>query len=117
MLAVTNDEEANLAIAIAVRLLNPKVPVIARARTTAIAANMASFGTDHVINPFERFAEYLALAVASPERFRLIELLTSLPESPDSRTAPAAARAVDHVRLRALRPCRGPPPADRPGSR
>jgi Trk K+ transport system NAD-binding subunit len=82
VLAVTNDEEANLAVAIAVRLLNPKVPVIARARTTAIAANMASFGTDHVINPFERFAEYLALAVASPERFRLIELLTSLPESP-----------------------------------
>jgi voltage-gated potassium channel len=43
---------------------------------------MASFGTEHIINPFERFAEHLALAVAAPERFRLIELLTSLPESP-----------------------------------
>jgi len=82
VLAVTNDEEANLAIAIAVHLLNPQVPVVARARSPSVAANMASFGTDHVINPFERFAEHLALAVAAPERFRLIELLTSLPETP-----------------------------------
>jgi len=82
VLAVTNDEQANLAIAIAVRLLNPDIPVIARARTAAVTANMASFGTDHIINPFERFADRLALAVAAPERFRLIELLTSLPESP-----------------------------------
>ena len=82
VLAVTNDEEVNLAVAIAVRLLNPKIPVIARARSPAIEANMASFGTDHIINPFDRFADDLAQAIAAPERFRLIELLTSLPETP-----------------------------------
>lgn len=82
VLAVTNDEQANLAIAIAVRLLNPHIPVIARARSPAVAANMASFGTDYVINPFEHFAERLSLAVAAPEGFRLIEILTSLPDSP-----------------------------------
>ena len=82
VLAVTNDEEVNLAIAIAVRLLNPSIAVIARGRTPAVTANMASFGTDHIINPFARFAEHLGLAVASPERFRLIELLTALPETP-----------------------------------
>ena len=82
VLAVTNDEEVNLAIAIAVRLLNPKIPVIARARSPAIEANMASFGTDHIINPFDRFADDLGQAIAAPERFRLIELLTSLPETP-----------------------------------
>jgi len=82
VLAVTNDEQANLGIAIAVRLLNPKIPVIARARSPAVAANMASFGTDHIINPFERFATHLAEAVATPERFRLVELLTSLPDTP-----------------------------------
>ena len=82
VLAATNNEETNLAIAIAVRLLNPNIPVIARVRSAAVAANMASFGTDFIINPFERFAEHLALAVAAPERFRLIELLTSLPETP-----------------------------------
>jgi len=81
VLAMTNDDQSNLAIAIAVRLLNPKIPVIARAELAATAANMASFGTDHIINPFERFADSLALAIAAPERFRLIELLTSLPET------------------------------------
>ena len=86
VLAVTNDEESNLAIAIAVRLLNPDVPVIARARSPTVKANMASFGTDHIINPFERFAEHLSLAIAAPERFRLIELLTSLPETPIPET-------------------------------
>jgi len=82
VLAVTDDEEANLAVAIAVRLLNPSLAVIARGRTPSVTANMASFGTDHIINPYARFAEHLALAVAAPERFRLIELLTALPETP-----------------------------------
>lgn len=81
VLAMTNDDQSNLAIAIAVRLLNPRIPVIARAELAATAANMASFGANHIINPFERFADSLALAIAAPERFRLIELLTSLPES------------------------------------
>lgn len=81
VLAVTDDEESNLAIAMAVRLLNPKIPVIARARTAATVANMASFGTNHIINPFSRFADHLAMAIAAPERFRLVELLTSLPET------------------------------------
>jgi voltage-gated potassium channel len=82
VLAVTNDENANLAIAIAVRLLNPHLPVLARARSPSVEANMASFGTTHIINPFERFAEDLALAVAAPERFRLNALLTGIPETP-----------------------------------
>ncbi|WP_194725790.1 potassium channel family protein [Noviherbaspirillum malthae] len=82
VLAVTNDENANLAIAINVRLLNPAIPVLARVRSPLIADNMASFGTDHIVNAYERFAQYLGLAVASPERFRLIEVLTGLPGTP-----------------------------------
>ena len=79
VLALTNDESTNLAITMAVRLLNPTAPVLARARSAMIAANMKSFSTDHIINPFERFAEYLSLAAVAPERFHLIELLTGLP--------------------------------------
>lgn len=82
VLALTNNEDVNLAIAITVRLLNPQVPVLARARTPLVAANMASFGTDHIINAYERFAEYLALAVSEPEDFRLVEILTGLPGTP-----------------------------------
>lgn len=81
VLALTDDEQANLGIAIAARLMNPHLPVLACARTPRFGANMASFGTDHIINPFERFAEYLALAVAAPQRYRLIEILTGLPDS------------------------------------
>ncbi len=79
VLALTNDESTNLAVTMAVRLLNPATPVLARARSAMIAANMKSFSTDHIINPFERFAEYLSLAAVAPERFHLIELLTGLP--------------------------------------
>lgn len=79
VLAVTNDEDANLAISINARLLNPQLPVLARVRNPLVAANMASFGTHHIVNAYERFAEYLALAAAFPERFRLIEILTGLP--------------------------------------
>lgn len=79
VLAVTNDEACNLAIAINVRLLNPAIPVLARVRSPGVTASMASFGTHHIVNAYERFAEYLALAVSSPERFRLIEILTGLP--------------------------------------
>lgn len=82
VLAVTNDEEANLAIAINVRLLNPAMTVLARVRSPLVAANMDSFGTHHIVNAFERFAEYLALAIAAPERFRLLEILTGLPGAP-----------------------------------
>lgn len=82
VLAVTDDEAANLAIAINVRLLNPGIPVLARVRTPVVAANMASFGTHHIINGYERFAEYLALAASLPDRFRLIEILTALPGTP-----------------------------------
>jgi voltage-gated potassium channel len=82
VLAVTNDDECNLAIAINVRLLNPGIPVLTRVRSPAVAANMRSFGTHHIVNAYERFAEYLALAVSSPEGFRLIEVLTGLPGTP-----------------------------------
>lgn len=82
VLAMTSDENCNLAIAIASRLLNPALPVLARARSPATVANMASFGTDHIISAYERFAEYLALAVAAPECFRLVEILTGLPGKP-----------------------------------
>jgi len=79
VLALTNSDEANLAIAITVRLLNPSIPVLARAEQQVTADNLASFGTNHIINPFERFADYLALAVHSPACYQLVERLTGTP--------------------------------------
>lgn len=79
VLALTNDDSANLAIAIAARLLAPRVPTLCRAESRETAANMASFGTRHIINPFEKFSEYLALALHSPAAWQLLIWLTSLP--------------------------------------
>ncbi len=79
VLALTNDDQANLAVAMTVRLLEPNVPVLARAMSRETAANMESFGTHHIINPFARFGEQLALAIAAPVNYRLIAWLTGLP--------------------------------------
>ncbi len=79
VIALTNDDQANLAVAMSVRLLNPKIPVLARAMSRETAANMASFATDHIINPFATFGRYLALAVASPGSSQLLRWLTGMP--------------------------------------
>ena len=88
VLALTNDDEANLKVAIAVRLLNPKVPVLARVRNKAVAANMASFGTDHIINPFTVFGEYLSLLLRAPRVYRLLDRLIGSAASPEPKARP-----------------------------
>lgn len=96
VLALTNDENVNLAIAIAARLLNPELAVLARADSPMAVANMASFGTQHIVNPFERFAEYLGLAIEAPHTIRLLEWVTGLPgqEMPELHRPPAGPWVV-----------------------
>ena len=79
VLALTSDDSANLAVAMAGKLLHPGVPIICRAMNKSVADNMASFGTDHIINPFETFADYLSLAINSPGKHRLVDLLVGEP--------------------------------------
>ena len=79
VLALTNDDQANLSVAISVRLLSPAVPVLARAMSRDATANMISFGTDHVVNPFATFGEHLTVAIRSPGSHRLIAWLANLP--------------------------------------
>ncbi|MEH6576759.1 MAG: NAD-binding protein [Amphritea sp.] len=66
VLALTDDDNVNLAISIASKLLMPERLVISRAETEINARNLASFGTDHIIDPFRAYAEYLSLAAHSP---------------------------------------------------
>lgn len=82
VLAVTNSDEANLAIAMNVRLLNPGIPIIARAEHAATAANMESFGTNFVVDPYTLYAQRLALAMRSPHSYQLVEWLTRVPGTP-----------------------------------
>ena len=79
VVALTNDDPTNLAIAISARLLAPRVPALCRAEHDATADNMASFGTRHIINPFERFSETLALSLHAPKASQLMSWLTGVP--------------------------------------
>ncbi|HSW52277.1 MAG TPA: NAD-binding protein, partial [Sulfuricaulis sp.] len=82
VLALCRDDLVNLKIAIACRLLSPGLTVICRAQSHDIEANMESFGTDAVINPFDTFAVHLALAVHSPDLHLVYEWLTGIPGQP-----------------------------------
>lgn len=64
--AVTNQNEANLKIAITSKLLHPHIKVICRSDSHDVEKNMASFGTDHIIDPFDTFATYLETAFQTP---------------------------------------------------
>ncbi len=82
VMALTDDDQVNLQIAITTKLLHPGTKVICRAETRDAEANMVSFGTDRVINPYDTFAHRLALALHSPGTHLLYEWLTGVPESP-----------------------------------
>ncbi|MDZ4099819.1 MAG: NAD(P)-binding protein [Methylophilaceae bacterium] len=93
--ALTDNDHVNLAVAIAVKLINPSVIVLGRAENADTAANMASFGTDHIINPFTLFGEHLAMEVRALGTYLLHEWLTSVPgESLPSPAWPPTGRWV-----------------------
>src|SRR6056297_1694648 len=90
VLAVTGDDRANLKVAITSKLLNHKAVVHARADSRAVADNMSSFETDHVINPVAEFVRRMKLAIERPNVFRLYHWLASGPWAgvPDTRDPP-----------------------------
>jgi len=81
IMALTNDDHVNLNIAITCKLLRPGLPVLARSETPRVTANMTSFGTDYVIDPFAIFAQALFLDFSSPVKYRALDWLTSVPGS------------------------------------
>ncbi len=81
IMALTDNDQVNLKIALSAKLLNPSLRVICRAESKAIQNNMASFGTDHIINPFDAFADQLAIALHSPDLHQLFEWLTHMPKT------------------------------------
>ncbi len=76
VVALTDDEQANLAVAMTTRLVSPQLPVLARVQTPETAHNLAAIGTHHIVDPFQKFAEYLVLAMREPGCYRLLDWLT-----------------------------------------
>ena len=76
VVAVTNDSLANLKVALTSKLLNKRVSVISRADSHEVEANMRSFHTDYVVDPYDTFALHLSTALQSPCFYLLLQWLT-----------------------------------------
>lgn len=81
VIAITNDDHANLTIAITSKLLRPELPVLARSETRRVVANMASFGTEVTVDPYTIFAQRFYLALSSPTKYLVQDWLISVPGS------------------------------------
>ncbi|GAB2680920.1 NAD-binding protein [Thalassiella azotivora] len=91
VVAVTNDDDVNLAVTVATSLLRPDLSVIARTSSRGVAARMAEFGDPVVINPYDRFGDRLSLALRAPSAYRLVSWLTATTDGgppPPLRTPP-----------------------------
>lgn len=82
VVALTNVNDANLKIAIAAKLMHPRIQVVCRSDSHDVEANMASFGTDHIYDPFDIFALYMAIAIQAPCLTLLVEWLSGRGDDP-----------------------------------
>lgn len=92
VVALTSANEVNLKVAIAAKLMQPQITVICRSDAADVSANMASFGTDYIFDPFATFARYLAAAVQAPCLTLLKDWLGEVRDSElkEPRQAPAS---------------------------
>jgi voltage-gated potassium channel len=96
VLALSNDDETNLAVTMTAALLRPDLPVISRTISTSIGERMRAFGTPAVVNPFDRFGEHLRLALHAPASYQLLTWLEAGPgaEMPERGRPPTEGRWV-----------------------
>lgn len=89
VLALTNDDDANLAVVMAASMLRPDLPVLGRCSEKRTRGRMEHFAPDCAINADDRFASYLALSIRQPVVYQLLRWLMDndqeklLPARPD----------------------------------
>ena len=89
VIAMTGIDHINMSIAITSKLLVPELSVICRAESHDSEANIASFGTDYIVNPYDLFAKRFAMMFQSPSMYLVYEWMTSIHEATLSEfTAP-----------------------------
>lgn len=81
VIAVTASDETNLKIAITSKLLHPDIKVACRSEFKDVEENMLSFGTDHIVNPFESFADIFSMLIHSPSLHLIYDWLTGAPNT------------------------------------
>jgi voltage-gated potassium channel len=82
VIALTQNDNTNLLIALSAKILEPNMKVICRAQTLDAQRNMESFGTDLVVNPYETFAEDFVLAMEKPSMYLLERWITAPADTP-----------------------------------
>lgn len=93
VIALTGSDTINTKVALTARLLNRDLPVICVARDHVWHPRLAAAGADHIINPFDTFAERVAIAIRTPSLHVIYEALTT-----QAGTAAAAATQVPRGR-------------------
>lgn len=82
IIAMTQNDHINLQIALSAKILEPNMKVICRAQTLDAERNMASFGTDLIVNPYETFAEDFVMAMEKPSMYLLERWITAPANTP-----------------------------------
>jgi len=75
VLALTNDDDTNLAVVMATSLLRPDLPVLGRCAEARTRTRMEHFAPASAINADDRFGEYLALSIRRPVNYQLLRWL------------------------------------------
>jgi Trk K+ transport system NAD-binding subunit len=75
VLALTNDDDANLAVVMTAALLRPDLPVLGRCAGKATRRRMDHFAPGSAINADDRFGDYLALSIHHPVNHQLLRWL------------------------------------------
>jgi voltage-gated potassium channel len=75
VLALTDDDDVNLAVVMSVGLLRPDLPVLARCQDRRVIKRMEHFQPTAVINPNDRYGGYLSLAAHQPVVYQLMTWL------------------------------------------
>lgn len=96
VLALTEDDTANLAVVMTVALLRPGLPVFARCGDAHTQARIEHFAPGAAINPDDRFGDYLALSIHRPVNHQLLRWLMDNDEEqlPPVRTGLDSGRWV-----------------------
>lgn len=77
VLALTLDDQANLAIAINSKLIKPNRLVISGTQSKETTGNLASFGTDLILDPFDIFAGHLMLMLKQPYKHLIYNIFVN----------------------------------------
>ncbi len=75
VVALTDNDHTNLCVAINSKLVDPERPVFSRSQSRETTANLASFGTDYIIDPFDTYADYLVKSIVEPYKHIISDLI------------------------------------------